>query len=327
MLSTEPQAASQQQQSTAYDERIFNERIRQLFNSIDSASISHSPLSPKGDAGAMTSIVDALFPEQASLHQQQKQREQQRHASTNDLTAAFERFPLWSDGTSSTINSSASAFCGGTMNAGTSAFANRRQSKLHSSSRSLRNGNYQSQQGQHHYRGPPQTRPRFTASAIRLPSAATTTLPIVNGNSNLQRSSSSLSTNNGSNGSTEYQPRFASRLSSTRLPTAASTSSSSIVPPVGSYDQITVNGSSIDPIAPPSTSATLGLMGQPSSATAVLARSTSSTNGQPQQYVTMTQTTTTTFCYLPASASLAYNNLPGANRGATATVAATVPHH
>lgn len=61
-------------------------------------------------------------------------------------------------------------------------------------------------------------------------------------------------------------------------------------------------------------------MGQPSSASAVLARSTSSTNAQ-QQYVTMTQTTTTTFCYVPASGSLAYNNLPGANRSAT------VPHH
>ena len=72
MLSTESQASNQQQQqSTAYDERVFNERIRQLFNSIDSASISHSPLSPKGDAVAMTSIVDALFPEQASLHQHQ----------------------------------------------------------------------------------------------------------------------------------------------------------------------------------------------------------------------------------------------------------------
>ena len=175
MLSTESQASNQQQQqSTAYDERVFNERIRQLFNSIDSASISHSPLSPKGDAVAMTSIVDALFPEQASLHQQQKQREQQRHASTNDLTAAFERFPLWTDSnTSTSINSSASAFCGGTITGPSTAFANRRQAKLHSSSRSLRNGAYHNASGPHHYRPPPQTRPRFT-STIRLPSAATT---------------------------------------------------------------------------------------------------------------------------------------------------------
>jgi len=176
MMTTESQ--NQQQQSTTYDERVFNERIRQLFNSIDSASISHTPLSPKDDIGQMTSIVDALFPEQASIHQQQKQREQ-RHASTNDLTTAFDRLPLWNNNnnTNNTNNnhSSASAFCGGTAN-GLSAFANRRQSKLHSSSRSLRNPNYhhqQQQQQQHHYRPPPLTRPRFTSSTIRLQSAAT----------------------------------------------------------------------------------------------------------------------------------------------------------
>jgi hypothetical protein len=128
-----------------------------------------------------------------------------------------------------------------------------------------------------------------------------------NGTNGLQRSSSSLSNNNGT---TEYQPRFASRLSSTRLPTVA--------PPVGSHDQIAGNSTTIDPIAPPST---VGVMGQPSSASAVLARSTSSTNAQQQQFVTMTQTTTTTFCYVPASGSLAYNNLPGTNRSAT------IPHH
>lgn len=180
-MSTESQSQNQQQQSTAYDERVFNERIRQLFNSIDSASISHSPLSPNGDIGQMTSIVDALFPEQATLHQQ-KQREQ-RHASTNDLTTTFDRFPLWNNNNqnntnNNNANSSASAFCGGTTN-GSSAFANRRQSKLHSSSRSLRNANHhyqpqQQQQQQHHYRPPPLTRPRFTASSIRLQSAATT---------------------------------------------------------------------------------------------------------------------------------------------------------
>ncbi len=182
MLSTESQSQNQQQQSTTYDERVFNERIRQLFNSIDSASISHSTLSPNGDIGPMTSIVDALFPEQASLHQQQKQREQ-RHASTNDLTTAFDRFPLWNNHNNhnnqnnQNNNSSASAFCGGTTN-GSSAFANRRQSKLHSSSRSLRNANHhyqqQPQQQQHHYRPPPLTRPRFTSSTIRLQSATTT---------------------------------------------------------------------------------------------------------------------------------------------------------
>jgi len=186
-MSTQSQTQNQQQQSTTYDERVFNERIRQLFNSIDSASISHSPLSPNGDIGQMTSIVDALFPEQASLHQQQKQREQ-RHASTNDLTTAFDRFPLWnnnynnnnnSNNNNNNSNSSASAFCGGTT-IGSSAFANRRQSKLHSSSRSLRNANHHyqqqtQQQQQHHYRPPPLTRPRFTSSTIRLQSAATTT--------------------------------------------------------------------------------------------------------------------------------------------------------
>jgi hypothetical protein len=182
MMSTESQAQNQQQQSTTYDERVFNERIRHLFNSIDSASISHSPLSPNGDLGQMTSIVDALFPEQASIHQQQKQREQ-RHASTNDLTTAFDRFPLWNNhnqnqnNNNNNNNSSASAFCGGSNNA-PSAFANRRHSKLHSSSRSLRNGNYhhqqqQQQQQQHNYRPPPPVRPRFTPSTIRLQSAAT----------------------------------------------------------------------------------------------------------------------------------------------------------
>jgi hypothetical protein len=169
-MSTETQ--NQQQQSTVYDERVFNERIRQLFNSIDSSSISHSPSTPNADIGQMTSIVDALFPEQASLHQQQKQRDQ-RHSSTNDLTATFDRFPLWNNNNNNT--NSASAFCGGAASNGTpngsSAFANRRQSKLHSSSRSLRNANHQQQ---HHYRPPPLTRPRFTSSTIRLQSAAST---------------------------------------------------------------------------------------------------------------------------------------------------------
>jgi len=283
-----------------------------LFNSIDSSSISHSPLSPNGDIGPMTSIVDALFPEQASLHQQQKQREQ-RHASTNDLTAAFDRFPLWNNhnNNNKNNNNSASAFCGGMTN-GSSAFANRRQAKLHSSSRSLRTANPHYQQ-QQYYRAPPPARAlRFPSSIIRLQSAATTTVPNnTNSTNGLQRSSSSLSTNNGT---TDYQPRFASRLSSTRLATA-------VAPPVGSHDQIAGNSTTIDPIAPTSTASTFGVMGQPSSASAVLARSTSSTNAQPQQFVTMTQTTTTTFCYVPASGSLAYNNLPGTNRSAT------VPHH
>lgn len=317
MMSTESQTQSQQPPTTIYDERVFNERIRHIFNSTDSATISHSLLSPNDDIGQMTSIVDALFPEQASLHQQQKQREQ-RHASTNDLTSAFDRFALWNTNTGTTTttttatnnHSSASAFCGGTTN-GSPAFANRRQAKLHSSTRSLRNGNYhqqQQQQPQHHHRPPPLTRSRFPSSTIRLQSAATTTIP--SNTNGLHRSSSSLSTNNGT---ADYQPRFASRLSSTRLPTVA--------PPVGSHDQIAGSSATIDPIAPPSIASNLGVMGQPSSASAVLARSTSSTNAQPQQFVTMTQTTTTTFCYLPASGSLAYNNLPGANRSTA------VPHH
>ena len=122
-----------------------------------------------------------------------------------------------------------------------------------------------------------------------------------------------MSTNNSSCSTTDYQPRFASRLSSTRLPTTA--------PPAGSHDQIPGNNIAIDPIAPPSAASTVGVMGPPSSTSAGLARSTSATNGQPQQFLTMTQTTTTTFCYVPASGSLAYNNLSGTNRNAT------VSHH
>ena len=135
-------------------------------------------------------------------------------------------------------------------------------------------------------------------------------IPNINGPIGLQRSASSLSNSNAAGGTTDYQPRFASRLSSTRLPTVA--------PPAGSHDQILGNNAAIDPIAPPSS---LGVVGQAPSATAVLARSASSANAQPQQFVTMTQTTTTTFCYVPASGSLAYNTLPGANRSAA------VPHH
>ncbi|CAF0977364.1 unnamed protein product [Rotaria sp. Silwood1] len=310
MMSTQSPTQNRQQ-STTYDERVFNDRIRQLFNSIDSSPVSHSSLSSHGDVGHMTSIVDALFPEQTSFHQQREQR----HASTNDLTTAFDRFSLWNSNTNTTTsnkqNSSASAFCGGTTN-GSSVFANRRQSKLHSSSRSLRNANYhcQQQQQQNHYRPPPLTRPRFTSSIVRLPSAVTTTIHNNNNSINgLQRSSSSLSTNNGTCGTTDYQPRFASRLSSSRLPTVA--------PPVGSHDQIAGNGIAIDPIAPPSSASTIGMMSQPSLASAGLARSNSSTNTQPQQFVTMTQTTTTTFCYVPASGSLAYNNLSGTNRNST----------
>ena len=164
-----------------------NEQIRQLFNSIDSPSISQSSLSSNRDTGPMASIVDALFPEQASLHQQQQKQCEQRHASTSDLAASFDRFPLWNNNNNNfnhhhqhhhhhpnTSNSSASAFCGGTTNS-SSAFINRRQSKLHSSSRSLRNAsNYYQQQQQHHYRPPPLARARFTSSTIRLQSAATT---------------------------------------------------------------------------------------------------------------------------------------------------------
>jgi len=323
-MSTESQATNQQQSTSLYDERLFNERIRQIFNSIDSSTISHSALSPPlADTGPMASIVDALFPEQASIHQQQKQRDQQRHASTNDLTTTFERFPLWNQNTNSTTTGSASAFCGGTVNGAASAFANRRQGKLHSSTRSLRNGNYANHSTSSHYRPPPATRPRFTSSAIRLTSAATLSTPATSstvptplrpvGNNSLQRSSSSsLSVNNGNCSTTEYQPRFASRLSNSRLPTVVGPTTST--GPVGSHDQIVGNGCVIDPIAPPSNS---------SSATAVLARSISSSQTQPtQQFVTMTQTTTTTFCYVPASGSLAYNTLPGATRSTS-----TMQHH
>ncbi|CAF2396588.1 unnamed protein product [Rotaria sp. Silwood2] len=311
MISTEAKTQNQSQQSTTYDERVFNERIRQLFNSIDSSTV----LSPNNNINQMTSIVDALFPEQASLYQQQQQQHDQRRSSTNDLTTAFDRFSLWNNhnnnNNNSNNNSSASAFCGGTTN-GSSAFTNRRQSTLHSSSRSLRNTYHhhqQQQQQQYHYRPPPVTRPRFTSSSIRIPSAATITAPSNNYTAGLQRSASSLSTNNTS-ATMDYQPRFASRLSTTRLPSAA---------PAGSHDQIAGNNNTIDPIAPSSSS--IDVTDQTCSASAVLSRNTSTTNVQPQQFVTMTQTTTTTFCYVPASGSLAYNNLAGTGRSTT------VSHH
>ncbi|CAF3403004.1 unnamed protein product [Rotaria sp. Silwood1] len=306
MISTEAKTQNQSQQSTTYDERVFNERIRQLFNSIDSTNIS----SPNNNMNQMTSIVDALFPEQASLYQQQQH--DQRRSSTNDLTTAFDRFSLWSNNNNNNNNnSSASAFCGGTIS-GPSAFTNRRQSTLHSSSRSLRNTYHHHHQQQHHqpnhYRPPPVTRPRFTASSIRIPSAATITAPSTNYTNGLQRSASSLSTNNTS-ATMDYHPRFASRLSTTRLPSNA---------PAGSHDQIAGNNNTIDPIAP---SSSIDVTDQTCSASAVLSRNTSTTNVQPQQFVTMTQTTTTTFCYVPATGSLAYNNLAGTGRSTT------VSHH
>ena len=164
MMSTETQA----QPTSAYDERIFNDRMRQLFDSIDSPSL----LSPEKPTGPMASIVDALFPEQASHHHHQQPHQQQhlrdqRRSSTNDLTAASDRFPLWT----ASNGKSASAFCGGATNPA-SAFANRRQSTLHGSTRSLRNTHHLHQPQPSNYRAPPVTRPRFTASSIRLPSAA-----------------------------------------------------------------------------------------------------------------------------------------------------------
>ena len=161
---TEAQTQNQAHQSNAYDERVFNERIRQIFNSIDSTTVSSS----NSNGTQMTSIVDKLFPEQSSVYQQRDER----RSSTHDLTAAFDQLPIWRTTipTTTTNNSSASAFCGGTTNE-SSTFANRRQSALHTSSRSLRNTYNHNQQ--HHYRPPPLTRPRFTASSIRIPSAAT----------------------------------------------------------------------------------------------------------------------------------------------------------
>jgi len=155
MLSTEAQTQNQSQQSTIYDDCVFNERIGQLFNSIDSTSVS----SPNTNRNQMTSIVDALFPEEASLYQQQSN---QRHSSTNDLTTYFDRFSLWNNNNTS----SASAFCGGITDSSL-AFANRRQSTSLSSSCSLRNSQ------QRDYQRSPLTRPRFASSSIRLPSAAT----------------------------------------------------------------------------------------------------------------------------------------------------------
>ncbi len=126
------------------------------------------------------------------------------------------------------------------------------------------------------------------------------TVPTSNNTSGLQRTSSSLSTNS-TNATTDYQPRFASRLSTTRLLTTA---------PPGSHVQIVDNSipaSSID------------VMNQPSSTSAVISRNTPTTNGQSQKFVPMTQTTT--FCYVPASDSLAYNNSTGTGRSTT------VSHH
>ncbi len=153
MMSTEAQTQNQSQQSTIYDDCVFNERIGQLFNSIDSTSVS----SPNTNRNRMTSIVDALFPEEeASVYQQQPN---QRHSSTNDLTTYFDRFSLWNNNNNT---SSASAFCGGITDSSL-AFANRRQSTSLSSSYSQ----------QRDYQRSPLTRPRFASSSIRLPSATT----------------------------------------------------------------------------------------------------------------------------------------------------------
>jgi hypothetical protein len=129
------------------------------------------------------------------------------------------------------------------------------------------------------------------------------TVPSSNTISGRQRSSSSssFSANSDSATTTDYQPRFASRLSTTRLPTTA---------PAGSHDQIAGDSNTIDPIA------------QPSSTAIALPRNRSTTNAQPQQFVTMTETATTTFCYVPASDSVAYsNNLARTDRSTT------ISHH
>lgn len=175
MISTEAHMQNQTQQSNIYDECVFNERIRRLFDSFDSTTAS-SLSSNNINTTQMTSIVDALFPAEASLYQQQQCNP--RHSSTNDLTSAFDRFSPWNTTTTKTNknNDSASAYCGGTTN-DSSNFANRHQTTQHSSTHSLRN-NYQynqqqQQQQKHYYRPPPVTRPRFAASTIRIPSAAT----------------------------------------------------------------------------------------------------------------------------------------------------------
>jgi hypothetical protein len=143
MMSTEAQTQNQSKQSIIYDERI-----RQLINSIDPSSVSL----------AKTSIIDAIVPKQISLYHQQH-RDQCR-SSTNDIrTTIFDRFPIWNN------HSSAWAFCGRTPDEA-SVFTNQHQSTLHSSSRSLLNTHHQEQQ-HHHYR------PYFTSSSAHLPSAAT----------------------------------------------------------------------------------------------------------------------------------------------------------
>lgn len=125
-----------------------------------------------------------------------------------------------------------------------------------------------------------------------------------NSTSGFQRSVSSLSTNNAS-ATKDYQPRFASRLSSTRLTGTI---------PTGAHDPIADHTHKIDPIGPSSTS--IDATDRTNSTSGVLARNTSMTNVQPQRFVTMTQTTTT-LCYVPATGSLVYNNLAGTGRGTT----------
>ncbi len=121
------------------------------------------------------------------------------------------------------------------------------------------------------------------------------TVPTSNNTSGLQRTSSSLSTNS-TNATTDYQPRFASRLSTTRLLTTA---------PPGSHIQIVGNSNTTVPAS------SIDVMDQPSSTSAVLSRNA--------PIVTMAQTTN--FCYVPASDSLAYNNSTGTGRSTT------VSHH
>jgi len=107
-MSTEAQTQNQSQQSIIYDERI-----RQLINSIDASSVSL----------AKTSIIDAIVPKQISLYHQQH-RDQCR-SSTNDIrTISFDRFPLWNN------HSSAWAFCGRTPDE-VSAFTNQHYTAHH----------------------------------------------------------------------------------------------------------------------------------------------------------------------------------------------------
>lgn len=141
-MSTETQT----QDSLIFDERTFNERFRQLFNSIDVTSFSL----PNNTINERTSIDDTIFPEQTSLGHQ-RQSDTEHCLSTNDLRPTnFKRFLFWKK------QSSASSFCGETIDG---------SNVTHSSSINTN----------HHRRPTPRPRPYFTPSSKSLSIAAAPT--------------------------------------------------------------------------------------------------------------------------------------------------------